>query len=246
MRSILAIFLSAVLFFGSCTTTQIQETLGALGGSTTGVTSQDAASGLKEALSKGFVTAVGLLSKQDGFYGNSLVKIPWPEEAKFVMNAMNTLGMQKQVENVTMSLNRAAEKASGEALDVFVQAVKQMTFQDAMGILLGGDGAATDYLKRTTTATLADKFRPIVDQSLSSVNATKLWSDAIGIYNKIPLANKKVETDLTLFVTQRALQGVFMKVEEQENNIRNKASFRNSGLLQKVFGYADAKKTEQK
>lgn len=244
MKSVLSVVLAAALFLSSCTTTQIQDTLGVLTGSTSGVTNNEAASGLKEALSKGFVSAIGLLSKQDGFYGNSLVKIPWPEEAQFVMNAMQKIGMGAQVEKVTMSLNRAAEKASGEALDVFVQAVKQMTFQDAMGILLGGDGAATDYLKRTTTSILADKFRPIIESSLGSVNATKYWSDAINIYNKIPLTNKKVETDLTTFVTARALEGVFKKVEEQENNIRNNMSFRNTALLQKVFGFADSKKAQ--
>ncbi|MCO5230241.1 MAG: DUF4197 domain-containing protein [Chitinophagales bacterium] len=244
MKSVFSIFLAAVLFLTSCTTAQIQDTLGAVLGSTTGVTNNEAASGLKEALAKGFVNAIGLLSKQDGFYGNSLVKIPWPEEAQFVMNAMQKIGMGNQVDKVTLSLNRAAEKASGEALDVFVQAVKQMTFQDAMGILLGGDGAATDYLKRTTTVILADKFRPIIESSLGQVNATKYWTDAITVYNKIPLVNKKVDTDLTTFVTQKALQGVFVKVEEQENQIRNNLSFRNTPLLQKVFGYADSKKAQ--
>lgn len=243
MKSVLSIVLAVTLFLSSCTTTQIQDTLGVLSGTSGGVTNTEAASGLKEALSKGFVTAVGLLSQQDGFYGNSLVKIPWPEEAQFVMNAMEKIGMGAQVEKVTLSLNRAAEKASGEALDVFVQAVKQMTFQDAMGILLGGDGAATEYLKRTTTVILADKFRPIVESSLGSVNATKYWTDAITVYNKIPLTNKKVETDLTTFVTGKALEGVFKRVEEQENNIRNNLSFRNTALLQKVFGFADSKKS---
>lgn len=243
MKSVLSVVLAATLFLSSCTTTQIQDTLGVLTGSSSGVSNTEAASGLKEALSKGFVTAVGILSKEDGFYGNSLVRIPWPEEAQFVMNAMQKIGMGAQVEKVTMSLNRAAEKASGEALDVFVQAVRQMTFQDAMGILLGGDGAATDYLKRTTTVILADKFRPIIETSLGNVNATKYWADAINVYNKIPLTNKKVETDLTTFVTAKALEGVFKKVEEQENNIRNNLSFRNTALLQKVFGFADSKKS---
>ncbi len=245
MKNILSITLAALLFFGSCTTTQIQDTLGVLSGSGA-ISSTEAAGGLKEALTKGFITAVGLLSKEDGFYGNSLVKIPWPEEAKFVMDAMEKIGMQNQVDKVTLSLNRAAEKAAGEALDVFVQSVKQMTFQDAMGILLGGDGAATEYLKRTTTSVLADKFRPIIDNSLGAVNATKYWGDAIGIYNKIPFVNKKVETDLTLFVTQKALQGVFLRVEEQENKLRGNIGMRDTPLLKKVFGYADSKKAEQK
>lgn len=242
MKSVLSIFLASVLFLSSCTTTQIQESMGVILGSGTGVNNTEAASGLKEALTKGFGTAIGLLSKQDGFYTNSLVKIPWPEEAAFVKNAMEKIGMGAQVDKVTLSLNRAAEKASGEALNVFVDVIKQMTFQDAMGILLGGDGAATEYLKRSTTTVLADRFRPIIESSLGTVNATKYWTDAITIYNRIPLVNKKVDTDLTTFVTQRALQGVFLKVEEQENNIRNNLNFRTSPLLQKVFGFADSKK----
>lgn len=242
MKSVLSIFLASILFLSSCTTTQIQESMGVLLGSGTDVNSSEAASGLKEALTKGFGTAIGLLSKQDGFYGNSLVKIPWPEEAEFVKNAMEKIGMGAQVDKVTLSLNRAAEKASGEALNVFVDVIKQMTFQDAMGILLGGDGAATEYLKRSTTTVLADRFRPIIETSLGDVNATKYWTDAITIYNKIPLVNKKVNTDLTAFVTEKALQGVFIKVEEQENNIRNNLNFRTSPLLQKVFGFADSKK----
>ena len=243
MKSILSVVLAATFFFSSCTSTQIQNALGALSGNN--ITSTEAASGLKEALAKAFVSAITQTSQKDGFYGNSLIKIPWPEEAQFVMNAMDKIGMSSQVDKVTLSLNRAAEKASGEALDVFVQVVKQMTFKDAMGILLGGDGAATEYLKRTTTSVLADKFRPIIESSLGSVNATKYWSDAVGIYNKIPFVNKKVETDLTTYVTQMALKGVFEKVEEQENNIRDKVSFRNTALLQKVFGYADTHKAEQ-
>ena len=245
MKGALSIVLSLALVLGSCTSTQIQETLGALSGMSSGVNGNEAASGLKEALSVGFASAVNILSKKDGFYGDPIVKIPWPEEAAFVMNAMQKIGMGSQVDKVTESLNRAAEKASAEALDVFVQSVKQMTFQDAMGILLGGDGAATEYLKRSTTNVLADKFRPIIDNSLGQVNATKYWTDAINIYNKIPLVNKKVETDLTTFVTAKALSGVFKKVEVKENEIRNNVGARSTGLLQKVFGYADSQKKAQ-
>lgn len=212
---------------------------------TSGITSSEAAGGLKEALLIGMINGTGLLSKEDGYYGNSLVKIPWPEEAQFVKTAMEKIGMGDRVENVTKSLNRAAEKAAGEAVDVFVESVKQMTFQDAMAILGGGDGAGTAYFKRTTTDILTEKFRPIIEGSLSSVNATKIWSDAIGVYNNIPFTNKKVETDLTAFVTQKALEGVFKMVEEKENEIRNKVSARTSGLLQKVFGHADQMKKQQ-
>lgn len=211
---------------------------------TGGITSSEAAGGLKEALLLGMIQGTNLLSKEDGFFGNNLVKIPWPEEADFVKTAMEKIGMGDRVENVTKSLNRAAEKAAGEAVDVFVGSVKQMTFQDAMGILGGGNGAGTAYFQRTTTNILTEKFRPIIESSLASVNATKIWSDVIGIYNNIPFTNKKVETDLTAFVTRKALEGVFKMVEIKENEIRDKASARTSGLLQKVFGYADTLKTQ--
>ncbi len=227
----------------SCTSQQIQDTLGAfLGNGSGNITGGEATNGLKEALILGMIEGTGLLSKKDGYYGNSLVKIPWPEEAEFVLKAMNAIGMQDKVENVTKSLNRAAEKAAGEAVDVFVQSVKQMTVQDALGIIGGGNGAGTAYFKNTTTLVLADKFRPIIDNSLGAVNATKIWSDVIEVYNKIPFTNKKVETDLTTFVTRKALEGVFFMVEKKENEIRNKVSARTSGILQKVFGWADRQK----
>jgi hypothetical protein len=241
MKGFLSVGILTILLLGSCTTTQVQQTLGVLSGGG-GITSSEAGNGLKEALTKGLITGIGILSKENGFYGNQLVRIPWPEEAQFVMDAMLKIGMKMQVDNVNLALNRAAERASAEALDVFVQTVKQMTLQDAMGILLGGDGAATNYLRRTTTPILTEKFRPIIESSLMATNATRLWSDAIDTYNKIPLVNKKVETDLTAFVTEKALEGVYVMVQEEENKIRNNISERTSPLLQKVFGYADSQK----
>jgi hypothetical protein len=196
---------------------------------------------LKDALSQGIVTGIGKLSKEDGFFGNDLVKIPWPSEAQKVKDGLIKIGMQSQVDKVTLSLNRAAEKASGVAIDVFIQAIKQMTFEDAMNILLGGDGAGTAYLRKTTTPILTEKFRPIVDQSLGQVNATKYWSDATGMYNKIPFV-KPVNTDLTGYVTERALDGVFKMVEKEENKIRKDPFARATELMKKVFGFADSKK----
>ncbi|MEZ5054216.1 MAG: DUF4197 domain-containing protein [Chitinophagales bacterium] len=154
---------------------------------------------------------------------------------------MLNLGMQKQVDNVTTSLNRAAEKASGVAIDVFVQVLKQMTVTDAINIITGGNGAGTAYLKKTATPILTEKFRPIVDQSLGQVNATKYWSEATSIYNKVPFV-KPVNTDLTGFVTEKALDGVFKMIEKEENNIRANPLARTSDLLKKVFGFADKNK----
>lgn len=241
MKKFFSIFLISTLLFG-CTTQQIQQTVGSILGSTMGdPTEQEAGNGLKDALSIGISKGMGLLSQTDGFLGNDLVKIPWPDQAKPIMDAMLKLGMQKQVDNVTTSLNRAAEKASGIAIDVFLQSIKQMTFQDALQILTGGNGAGTAYLKKTTTPILTEKFRPIVDQSLGQVNATKYWEDATSIYNKIPFV-KPINTDLTAFVTEKALDGVFKMVEKEENNIRSNPLARSSDLLKKVFGFADSKK----
>lgn len=237
--SITAILMSLSLV--ACTPQQIQQVTDSIfGGTGSGITQGDAKNGLTEALKIGLTVATNLLSEEDGFYGNSLVKIPWPEEAQVVMNAMNTLGMQDKVENVTRSLNRAAEKATGEALDVFVQSLQQMTFQDALSIVKDGDGAGTAYFKRTTTDILTEKFRPIIEQSLGNVNATNIWANAINIYNNIPFIQKdNINTDLTAFVTEKAMDGLFLMVEKKENEIREKASARTSGILQKVFGYAD-------
>ena len=234
------LFISSLLM--GCTAQQIQETVGAVLGTTYGdPTEQEAGQGLKDALGTGITNGMGLLSQTDGFLGNDLVRIPWPEQATQVRDVMLKLGMQKQVDNVTTSLNRAAEKASGVAIDVFIQAIKQMTVTDALQIITGGNGAGTAYLKKTTTPILTEKFRPIIDQSLGQVNATKYWSDATSIYNKVPFV-KPVNTDLTGFVTEKALDGVFKMVEKEENNIRANPLARTSELLKKVFGFADKHK----
>jgi hypothetical protein len=238
MRTIAFVALLTVSLV-SCTQTKFQKAVGTIFG--TDPTESEAAGGLKEALIAGAINSTGMLSKQDGFFGNQLVKIPWPEEAKFAADALKKIGMQGTVDKVTLSLNRAAEKASAEAKDVFIAAIKQMTFQDAMGILLGGEGAATDYLRRTTTPILTEKIRPIIDRSLGEVNATQYWGEATTVYNKIPFA-RPVETDLTAYVTERALRGVFVMLEKEENKIRKDPMARSSELMKKVFGFADKKK----
>lgn len=239
MKKFFSIFLISILLFG-CTAQQIQDSVNTVL-NYGDPTEPEAAQGLKDAFSIGITTGMGLLSKQDGFLGNDLVKIPWPDQATQIRDALLKLGMQKQVDNVTTSLNRAAEKASGVAIDVFVQAIKQMTIQDALQIVLGGNGAGTSYLKRTTTPILTEKFRPIVNASLGQVNATKYWTDATTLYNRIPFV-KPVNTDLTGYVTERALSGVFLMIEKQENEIRANPLQRTTEILKKVFGYADRKK----
>lgn len=197
--------------------------------------------GLKQALEFGTNYSTQRLSAKDGYLGNLAVKIFFPEEAKKVENALRAIGLNSLCDNVITSLNRAAEDAAQEAKPIFVNAIKQMSFQDVTGILLGQQDAATLYFKRTTSVALADKFRPIISNSLSKVGATKYWGDVTKTYNKLPLV-KPINTDLTGYVTDQAIDGMFIEVAKEELKIRENLSARSTSLLQKVFAYADQQK----
>lgn len=208
-------------------------------------TQKEVAAGLIENLVMGMSKGSDLLSAKDGFFGNELIKIPFPEEATKVKNALMTVGAGKLVQDTTLSLNRAAEDASGVAKEVLVTAIKAITFQDAMNILLGPDNAATTYLQNTTSELLLSKFKPIIGSSLDKVHATKYWGDVMTKYNQINIMNvfgDPVETDLTNYVASRALSAMFLMVEKEEKNIRDNPIERTTNLLKKVFGYADSKK----
>lgn len=196
--------------------------------------------GLKEALTKGIQTGVSKLSVKDGFWSNPAIRIPMPEEVKNVESTLRTMGLGSQVDKATKALNEGAELATKEAIDVFVTAVKTMSIQDAMGILTGGNSAATNYLKSTTTASLTEKFRPIIAGSLDKVSATKYWGDIMSKYNLF--ATKKINPDLTGYVTEKAMNALFKEVEVQENLIRSNPAQRTTEILKKVFDYADTKK----
>lgn len=199
------------------------------------------AQGIKQALELGTSAGADRLSAKDGFFRNAAVKIIFPPEAQKVEKTLRGLGLGSLADNVVLSLNRAAEDAAKEAKPIFVSAVKQMTITDATNILLGNSNAATDYFKRVTTAQLMDKFSPIVANSLNKVNATKYWTDAAGQYNRLPLV-KPVSTDLSGYVTQKAIDGMFVEIAQEELKIRGNTSARSTTLLKKVFGYADKKK----
>ncbi|WP_367865174.1 DUF4197 domain-containing protein [Pedobacter sp. WC2423] len=198
-------------------------------------------SGIKQALEAGISKGADQLSLKDGFLGNMAVKILFPPEAQKVERTLRSIGLGSLADNVVMSLNRAAEDAAKEAKPIFVSAIKKMTITDATNILLGGENSATEYFKKSTTAQLLEKFRPVVNKSLSKVGAAKYWGDATGQYNKLPLV-KPVTTDLPAYVTQKAVEGMFIQVAQEELTIRNNLGVRTTPLLQKVFGYADQKK----
>jgi hypothetical protein len=198
--------------------------------------------GLKNALEVGTGIAVSGLNKKDGFFGDPLVRIPFPEEAQFAANALNTIGLGGLVTEFEKLLNKGAEEGAAAALPIFKNAIKSMTIQDAKNILLGGDNAATQYFETKTRGKLQAAFSPYVKDALDKVNATKAWSDLTTAYNNIPLTNKDIETDIVKYATDKALDGLFLKVAEQEKLIRQDPIKRTTDLLKKVFGYADTQK----
>ena len=194
------------------------------------------ADGLKEALRVGAKNATGRISVKDGFFGDALIKVLMPPEAAKVESTLREVGMGSYVDDAILSMNRAAEDASTKALDIFVDAIKNMSIQDAASILSGGDNAATDYLKAKTTASLTAAFRPIIQQSLDKVNATKYWATVFNTYNELPTTFKKVNPDLPAYVTERALNGVFVYIAKEEAKIRKDPAAQVTDLLKKVFG----------
>jgi hypothetical protein len=198
------------------------------------LTTTDVISGLKAALETGTNKSVEKLSAVDGFFANAALKILMPEEAKKVESTLRKFGMGRQVDEAILSMNRAAEDAARDAAPIFINAIKQMTIQDAWGILRGGDSSATKYLRERTVASLTEAFRPVIENSLQKVNATKHWNTVFSNYNKF--SKDKVNTDLSAYVTERALSGIFLQVAQEEMKIRKDPVARTSDILKKVFG----------
>ncbi|PWJ40213.1 DUF4197 domain-containing protein [Sediminitomix flava] len=200
-----------------------------------GLSEKEVSDGLKEALTIGIKKGVDEVAKTNGYFLNPEIKIPLPEEVGMVEQKLKLVGQEKLVEDAVESLNRAAEQAAPEAKTLFVNAIKQMTINDAVDILKGTDNSATQYLKKSTNDELVKKFKPIVENSLEKVNATKYWDDVFNQYNKIPFV-KKVNPNLTDYVTQKAIDGLFVQIAKEEKEIRNDPKARATDLLEKVFG----------
>jgi len=189
--------------------------------------------GLKQALEVGTGKATSKLSAADGFLKEATIKILMPEEAKKVEQKLRAVGLGKQVDNAITSMNRAAEDAAKSATPIFVAAIKEMSFADALSILRGNDVAATNYLNQKTSAALRSAFAPVIEKSLQNVNATQHWNTVFTTYNKF--SSEKVETDLTAYVTEKALYGIFYGLGEEEKKIRKDPMARTTDLLKKVF-----------
>lgn len=240
LRNLIIGIIAVGLFTGSTCDPQVMEdVLNTVAGST--ITEQDAANGLIEALVQGATNGSDVLSKVNGFLGNPQVKIPFPPEAQKIESTLRNLGMNKMCDDVINSVNHAAEDAAAQAKPILINSIRSMTIKDAMDILFGADNAATEYLKKTTTAQLTEKFKPAISSSLNKVGATKYWSDAVNYYNKIPLVDD-LNPDLTAYVTQKALDGLFLMIQQEELKIRQDPKARASEIVQKVFGYYDTHK----
>ncbi len=227
----LVLFISAFLF--SC-----DELQNVVGVPDRGVSDAMIASGLRQALGFGIDKQVAKLTRKDGFYNNQLVKILLPQELQKVAKTLGDIGLNNLVDEGLKLLNRAAEDAVKEATPIFVEAVKNITFNDARNILLGPDNSATNYLRRKTNSALYHEFNPVIQSSFAKVGADQIWSTIIDKYNSIPFVNK-VNPDLTDYVTREALKGVYKMIAVEEKQIRTKISSRTTDLLLKVFVLQD-------
>ena len=237
MKRIALVLVATTLFSGCAEMQQIANQLPSVLEQTGTV---DIAGGLKEALNNGISKQVTKLTAVDGFYKNEMVKILLPEELKKVDSGLRKIGLGNLADEGLKAINRTAEDAVKEATPIFVDAIKGMTFTDAKNILMGNESAATTYLQSSTSTALYGKFNPVIKTSFAKVGADKIWANIITKYNAIPLV-KKVNPDLTDYVTNQAMNGVFKMVSVEEKNIRTNLSSRTSDLLKKVFAMQDNK-----
>jgi hypothetical protein len=197
------------------------------------------ATGLKDALLKGTSKSSTQLSAVDGFFADATVKILFPPKAQQAERTLRDLGFNKLCDDLILSVNRAAEDAAKQAQPIFVSAIKQMSFDDVSAILTGPNDAATQYFKKTTSAQLTLAFKPVIQKSLNKVNATKYYAQVVQEYNQIPFV-RKLDPDISAYATQKAIDGIFIKIAVEELNIRQNLSARTSPVLKKVFAFADS------
>lgn len=204
------------------------------------LTQEEAGGGLKEALNAGVGEAVNFLSAKDGYF-KSPYKILLPVEAQKVVDKLKGVpGFERLESDLTERMNRAAELAAGKAKPIFVSVIKNLSFKDALNLLMGKEDAATRYLEQRTADPLYEQFKPVIQQALDEVNARQLWRSAATAYNKLPFVTK-TNAELDDHVTNKALTGMFGLIEKKEKAIRSDVSLRNTDLLKKVFAKQDKK-----
>ncbi|HRD42514.1 MAG TPA: DUF4197 domain-containing protein [Ferruginibacter sp.] len=230
-KALTILALCGTMALSGCET--LQQAAGSLGGP---VTEAEAGQGIKEALSQGLVKSVLQLNSVDGFFKDATYKILLPPEAKKIENTLRSLGMNSLVDKAILSINRGAEEAVGTAKPIFADAIKSMTLQDAIGLIKNGDTSATHFFRVKTTDKLVAAFTPIIQASLNKADATKYYGDIIKTYNDLPTTFKKLNPDLTGYVTNRATNALFDLIGKEEVNIRTNFLARTTDLLKKVFG----------
>lgn len=211
-----------------------KEAMKAIGGEQ-GLTEQDIVKGLKEALEVGTNNAVALVSRNNGYFKNPKIKIPLPENVQKGEKFLRTIGFGRQVDEFELSMNRAAERAAPKAKSIFWEAIKKMTFTDARNILDGPDDAATSYFRQKTSAQLYNAFKPVVNQAMSEVGVTQAYQTVEQKIRALPFT-ESLSFDLDRYVTDKALDGLFVMLAEEEKKIRQDPAARVTDLLKKVFG----------
>jgi len=239
MKNLLLVAL-LVISLVSCTTHQVNQTIGQAGkvlggtGTSSGVTTAEVAQGLKEALNVGIAKGADQASNTDGYFKNNLIKLLFPPDAQRVETKLRQIGLGGEVDKFIMALNRGAEDAAKGAKPIFLDAIRSLTIQDAWAILRGQPDAATEYLRRTTSSQLQAAFQPVIKQSLDKTYATKYYSDLVNKYNLIP-GVQKANPNLEQYATQKAIDGLFILVKQEEANIRQNPVARTTDLLRRVF-----------
>jgi hypothetical protein len=229
---------TVLVLLTACTSTQITQTISGRSKSADyekPLTSYEVSEGLKEALVKGITSGANQASAVDGYFGNPRITIPFPPDVKKVEDKLRQVGLGKEVDKFVLTLNRGAEAAAKEAIPIFTDAIKAMTIEDAWAVLNGNEDAATQYLLRTTREPLRTKFKPVIQSALQKVNATKYYSDLINTYNKIPFV-ENVNPSLDDYAAEKALDGLFLLVADEEKKIRQDPVARTTDLLVRVFG----------
>lgn len=199
------------------------------------LTNDEIVMGLKEALQVGISNGSSQASALDGYFKNNLIKLAFPPDVQRVETKLRQIGLGNEVDKFILSLNRAAEDAAKKSKPIFVKAITSMSIQDALGILKGDSTAATKYLQRTTNQELYNQFFPVIDSTLKLNNTTKYYSDLVNTYNKLPLV-QKVNPDLKQYATQKAIDGLFVLISQEERKIRKDPMARVNDILKKVFG----------
>ncbi len=199
------------------------------------ISTEQVINGLKEALEKGVSTGIKQVSKPDGYLTNPQIKIPFPPNIQKVEKTLRNIGLSNEINQFVKTLNQSAEKAATEAKPIFLNSIKQMNIANARDILNGNDKeGATNYLRKTTNNQLREKFTPIIKKALDQTNATKYYADIISSYNRIPFTDD-LNTNLTAYTTEKAMEGLFFMIAKEEKKIRENPAERTTELLQKVF-----------